>query len=327
MLNQHRQLIAFLLVSVFFGGTFVAAKVGQAYVPPLLLVAFRFDIAALLLLGYVLLTTPQAEWLPRTRGDLAGILAAGVFAIGLANGLLFVGQGSVTSGVGAILFALVPIFTPLFASGLLGDEQLSTAGVVGTLVGLVGVGLVIDIRPATVLETFDGGAVIVLAGAVSLALGTVLIRRADTTLSSTVRTAWALPVSAVLLHALSIGAGESVAAVEWTLGAVVALAYLSIFAGAVAYICYFGLVDAVGATQSSLVFYASPVVATLGGWLLLGESLSATTITGFGVVVIGFVILGHESLTPAVRRTTRRALRRVVDKSNGRRQWAETRSN
>jgi len=327
MLTQHRKLIAFILVSVFFGGTFVAAKAGQAYVPPLLLVALRFDIAAVVLLGYVVLTTPREEWLPRTRGDLAGILAAGVFAIGLANGLLFVGQGSVTSGVGAILFALVPIFAPLFASGLLSDEHLSTAGVIGTLVGLVGVGLVIDMRPATILETFDGGAAIVLAGAVSLALGTVLIRRVETTLSSTVRTAWALPVSAVLLHALSIGAGESVATVDWTLGAVVALGYLSIFAGAVAYICYFGLVDAVGATQSSLVFYASPVVATLGGWLLLGESLSTTTITGFGVVLVGFVILGHESLMPVVRRTARKAHQRVLGESSGRRQWAETRSN
>jgi len=294
-------------VSVFFGGTFVAAKAGQAYVPPLLLVAVRFDIAAVILMSYVALTRSRAELLPKTPGDIAAILAAGVLAIGLANGLLFVGQGSLTSGVGAILFALVPIFAPLFAGALLADERLTAAGAVGTLVGLVGVGMVVDITPATVIETFSGGAVIVLAGAVSLAIGTVLIRRADSSLSSTVRTAWALPVSAVMLHALSIGAGESTAAAEWTLGAVVAVGYLGVFAGAVAYILYFGLLDEVGATQSSLVFYASPIVATLGGWLLLGEALSATTVAGFGVVLVGFGIIGHESLTPVVRRAIGRA--------------------
>lgn len=294
-------------MSVFFGGTFVAAKAGQAYVPPLLLVAVRFDIAAVILMSYVALTRSRAELLPKTPGDIAAILAAGVLAIGLANGLLFVGQGSLTSGVGAILFALVPIFAPLFAGALLADERLTAAGAVGTLVGLVGVGMVVDITPATVIETFSGGAVIVLAGAVSLAIGTVLIRRADSSLSSTVRTAWALPVSAVMLHALSIGAGESTAAAEWTLGAVVAVGYLGVFAGAVAYILYFGLLDEVGATQSSLVFYASPIVATLGGWLLLGEALSATTVAGFGVVLVGFGIIGHESLTPVVRRAIGRA--------------------
>jgi len=301
-------------VSVFFGGTFVAAKAGQAYVPPLLLVAVRFDIAAVLLLGYVALTRSRAELLPKTPGDVAAILAAGVLAIGLANGLLFVGQGSLTSGVGAILFALVPIFAPLFAGALLADERLTAAGAVGTLVGLVGVGMVVDITPATVVETFSGGAVIVLAGAVSLAIGTVLIRRADSSLSSTVRTAWALPVSALMLHALSIGAGESTGAAEWTLGAAVAVGYLGVFAGAVAYILYFGLLEEVGATQSSLVFYASPIVATLGGWLLLGEALSATTVAGFGVVLVGFGIIGHESLAPVVRRAIGRA---------GLQQWPE----
>jgi len=214
----------------------------------------------------------------------------------------------VSSGVAAIVFALVPILAPLFAGGLLADERLSAAGAVGTLVGLVGVGLVIDISPSTVAETMDGGAAIVFGGAVSLALGTVLIRRADSGLSSTVRTAWALPISALLLHGLSLRAGESVAAVDWTLGAVVSLGYLSVLAGAVAYIYYFGLVDEVGATRSSLVFYVSPVVATLGGWLLLGESVSATTITGFGVVVVGFAILGHETLAPMVRRAVSRSI-------------------
>ena len=316
--SLNRTLLRFLLVSVFFGGTFVAAKAGQAYVPPLLLVAVRFDIAAVLLAGYVALTRSRAELLPKTPGDIAAILAAGVLAIGLANGLLFVGQGSLTSGVGAILFALVPIFAPLFAGALLADERLTAAGAVGTLVGLVGVGMVVDITPATVVETVSGGALIVLAGAVSLALGTVLIRRVDSSLSSTVRTAWALPVSAVMLHALSIGVGESAAAAEWTLGAAVAVGYLGVFAGAVAYILYFGLIEEVGATRSSLVFYASPIVATLGGWLLLGEALSATTVAGFGVVLVGFGIIGHASLAPVVRRAIGRA---------GLQQWPDTPGN
>jgi drug/metabolite transporter (DMT)-like permease len=318
-LNQYRTLLVFLLVSVVFGGTFVAAKAGQAYVPPLLLVALRFDIAAVVLLGYVLLTRSRSEWLPKTRGDIVGIIAAGFFAIGLSNGLLFVGQASVSSGVGAILFALVPIFSPLFAGILLSDEQLSTAGAVGTLVGLVGVGMVIDITPATVVETFNGGAMLILAGAMSLGLGTVLVRRSNPSLSSTVRTAWALPISALLIHALSAGVGESPAAIEWTLGAVIAVGYLSICAGVIAYIAYFGLIDEIGATQSSLVFYVSPVFATLGGWLLLGEALSATTITGFGVIVVGFAIIGHKSLTPVVRR--------AIAQSTGRWQHIESRSN
>ena len=320
-LRPPRTLGRFLLVSVLFGGTFVAAKAALASVPPLLLVALRFDIAALVLAGYVVATVDRSAWLPQTRGDVGAILAAGVLAIGLANGLLFVGQTAVPSSVAAILFALVPIFSPLFAGILLSDERLSAAGAVGTLVGLLGVGLVIDLSPATLLATLSGGATIVLLGAGSLALGTVLIRRSHSTLSSTVRTAWALPVSALVLHGLSVVSGESAAAAAWTTTALVSLGYLGVFAGAVAYIAYFGLLDSVGATRSSLVFYVSPAVATLGGWLLLGESLSATTIAGFGVILVGFAILGYESLAPPLRRVAVRGRRGIARWRHGLRRW------
>jgi len=125
-------------------------------------------------------------------------------------------------------------------------------------------------------------------------------------LSSTARTAWALPVSAALLHALSVGTGEFVAAATWTASALASVVYLGVFAGALAYILHFNLLDAVGATRSSLVFYVSPVVATLGGWLLLGESLSAMTVAGFGVIVVGFGIIGSDALAPVAGRNRHR---------------------
>lgn len=301
-MSRTRPIVFFALASVLFGGTFVAAKAGQVYIPPLLFVALRFDIAAVVLLGYAVLTTPRADLLPRTRGDVTGILAAGVLAIGLTNGLLFVGQGYVTSAVGAIVFSLVPIFSPLLAAVLLSDEHLSATAGAGTVVGLVGVALVIGIEPGNLHQVLDGGTIIVLGGAISAALGAVLIRRAETTTSSTVRTAWALPISALMLHASSIGAGESVSAIEWTPTAVIALVYVSVFAGAIAYIAYFELLEEVGAIRSSLTFYVSPVVATLGGWLFLSEPLSGMAIVGFATIVVGFAIVGQDTLVPLVAR-------------------------
>ncbi|WP_224449767.1 DMT family transporter [Haloprofundus salilacus] len=291
---EKRALAFFALASVFFGGVFVAAKAGQAYFPPLLFVALRFDVAAAVLLGYAAVTTAREDLLPRTRGDVAGILATGVLAIGLANGLLFVGQQYVSSAVGSIIFSLSPIFTPLLAAFLLSDERLSRRGTVGVLVGLLGVAFVVGVNPENLLGGGVVGKAIILGSAASAALGSVLIHRADGTLSSTVRTAWALPVSALMVHGMSLGAGESLSAVSWTPAAFAALVYVSVFAGAVAYIAYFGLLDQVGAIRASLVFYVSPVVATLGGWALLGESISLSTVAGFGVIFAGFAILGSE---------------------------------
>ncbi|MFB6178449.1 MAG: DMT family transporter [Halorientalis sp.] len=299
-MTSRRTLASFLLASLFFGGTYVAVKAGGAYFPPLLFVAFRYDIAAVLLLGVVALTRSGEDLYPTSRRDVAGVLATAVFAIGLANALLFLGQQSTTSAVGSIIFGLAPILTPVFAALLLADEGLSRHGAVGTALGLVGVALVVDPDPAMLAGGANLGLVLLLGGAVSSALGVVLIRRADGSLGSVVQTAWALPVSALMLHVASSVAGESVGAVVWSPTALLTLSYLSVFAGALAYVAYFGLVSEVGATRSSLVFYASPVVATLGGWALLGESISATTVAGFGVIVVGFAVIGAETLAAAV---------------------------
>lgn len=302
MTGTRRRLVLFVLASVLFGGTFVAAKAGLDYFPPLLFVAFRFDIAAIVLIAYAALTTPRDELVPRTASDFVGILATGVFVIGLANAFLFVGQQHVSSGVGSIIFSLNPILTPVFAGALLADERLSRRGAVGMLVGLLGVALVVQPDPATLLGGTAIGKGIVFLGAVSGAFGSVLVRWADTSLSSTARTAWALPVSAALTHALSGLSGESLAAATWTPTALVALGYVGVFAGAVAYIAYFGLLDEVGAIQGNLVFYVVPIVATLGGSVLLGESISALTLVGFATIFAGFAVLGGDSIADELQR-------------------------
>lgn len=291
----RRTIALFAAASLLFGGTFVAAKAGLAYFPPLLFVAFRFDVAAIALAAFALVTIPRSDLVPRTRGDLLGIVATGGLVIGLANALLFVGQQYATSAVGAIVFGLNPILTPVFAALLLSDERLSARGAAGMALGLVGVALVVNPDPATILAG-GLGKLLILLGAASGALGTVLVRRADATLSSTARTAWGLPLAAALTHGMSLAAGESAAAVVWSSEALIALGYVGIFAGAVAYIAYFGLIDATGAIKANLVFYVVPAVATLGGWVLLGETISTLTVAGFLTIFGGFALIGSESI-------------------------------
>lgn len=292
---SRRALALAAVASVLLGGTFVGAKAGLAYLPPLLFVALRFDIAAVVLLGYVLVTRSRGELLPQTRGDVLGILSTGLFALGLSNVFIFVGQQSATSAVAAIIFSLNPILTPVFAALLLSDEQLSARGGLGMIIGLLGVALVVSPDPAMLLSG-GIGKLVLFAGAISAALGSVLIRWSGGGLSSTVRTTWALPVAAALCHALSVGTGESAATAVWSPMAIAALLYVGIFAGALAYIAYFGLLDATGAIQANLVFYVVPVVSTLGGWALLGETITSTAVVGFLTIFTGFAVLGSESV-------------------------------
>jgi len=295
-LVSRRTLLLGALVSLLFGGTFVAAKAGLDHLPPLLFVALRYDIAAVVLVAYAVVTRSKSELLPRTRGDVAAILSTGLVVLGLTNALLFVGQVDATSAVGAILFSLNPILTPVFAALLLADERLSARGATGLVVGLLGVALVVNPDPA-MLTSGGTGKLLLFGGAVTGALGSVLVRWSDSGLDSTSRTAWGLPVGAVFCHVLSVGAGESVATVQWGVPALLALGYVGIFAGAIAYVAYFELLDTAGATHANLVFYVVPVVSTLGGWALLGERISELALVGFLTIFAGFAILGSESVS------------------------------
>lgn len=286
----------FVLSAVFFGGTFVAAKGGLEYFPPLLFVAIRFDIAAVVLLLVVLATHSWEELRPKTAGDIVGIVATGGLVIGLANALLFVGQQYATSAVGAIIFSLVPIFTPVFAAVLLSNERLSMRGIGGTLLGLLGVILVVSPNPTMLVDGDAIGRLILFGGAGSAALGAVLIRWAEPTISSTARITWGLPLAAGLSHGLAAAAGESYSSISWTPEALLALAYVSLVAGILAYLAYFALIDAAGAIKANFVFYAIPVVSTIGGIALLGETLSETALVGFMTIFIGFIIIGSESM-------------------------------
>ena len=300
MTGAGRTVGLFVVAAVLFGGTFVAAKAGLAYLPPLLFVAIRFDIGALVLVGYAVLAMSREQLRPRTVDDVIGIAATGLLVIGLTNALLFVGQQYTTSGVAAIIFSLNPILTPVFAALLLSNERLTVRGGVGMGLGVVGVALVAS--PGGGGLTSGGpGVLILFGGAVASALGAVVIRRADAQLSSTARTVWGVPIAAAFTHLLSYAAGESPSAVSITPTAVLALAYVGVFSGAIAYLAYFALIDTTGATQANLVFYVIPVVSAVGGWLLLGESISAAAVAGFAVVVTGFLLIGSPAIARAVR--------------------------
>ncbi|MDG5761034.1 DMT family transporter [Natronococcus sp. A-GB1] len=305
-----RTIVLFALASLFFGGTFVAAKAGLEYFPPLLFVALRFDIAALIMVAYAVVRFSREDLTPTTAGDIIGILATGGLVIGLANSLLFVGQQYATSAVGAIVFSLNPILTPVFAAALLSTERLSGRGAIGMGLGLVGVALVVSPDPAMLVGGDALGRAILFAGAASAALGAVLIRRVDATLSSSVRIAWGLPLAAALSHALSLAAGESASSITWSASAIAALAYVSVFAGVLAYLAYFALLDETGAIEANLVFYVVPVVSTLGGWAILGERIAPLAVVGFLTIFAGFAVLGSESVDVRSRLFARLPLER-----------------
>lgn len=137
----------------------------------------------------------------------------------------------------------------------------------------------------------------VLLAATCVALGSVLMQRIESDISTEGTVAWSCVFGALFLHLLSFGLPtESFAQTELTVGAVIAVVYLSIFASALGYFIYFDLLGRVGAIEINLVSYATPLVATLFGWLLLNETITVQTVVGFLVIAFGFALLKRDAL-------------------------------
>lgn len=283
----------FLLMASIFGTAFVAIKVGLAYFPPVLFAALRYDVAALLVLGSVAIASDY--WRPRNPADWMVVLAGGALTIGSYNAFLFLGERTVTSGVAAILVSLSPLLTTVLSRGLLPDERLAPTGLVGLLVGLVGVGLVVRPSPGGADPVGSG---LVLVAATAVALGTVLIQRAGGSLPHRSRLGWSCLLGAGFLHASNalLFPEASFESIQWTTEAVIALGYLAVIASGIGYLLYFVLLERLGSIELSLVTYVVPVVTTLVGWFVLGETLDPVTGIGFLAIFGGFLLIKREAV-------------------------------
>jgi drug/metabolite transporter (DMT)-like permease len=281
-------------LSLLWGVSFPAISIGLGYLPPLLFAAFRYDVAAILLLGYVGVTTDDRGWVPTGRNNVAAIAAGGVFLVA-GNGLLFVGQRTVPSGIAAILQALVPIVTALWALVLL-DERLSAAGTLGVIVGFVGIGLIVRPDPGNLSGGDTVGRLLVVGQVVSVSLGGVLIQRVRPTMERVAMTGWAMLVGGVVLHALSVAGGEPIPTAPVDPVAIGTVVYLGVFSTAIAFVIYFTVLSERGAFEVSLVTYLVPIVATVAGVFLLGESIDPLSVLGFAIVFAGFALLKRHAI-------------------------------
>ncbi|WP_353634312.1 DMT family transporter [Halobacterium sp. NMX12-1] len=305
-MNAGRYLHAglFVLLAVLWGFSFVAIKTGLGALPPVFFAALRFDVAVPLLLAYI--AWHYDTWVPQSRADYAGIAVGALALIAGNNGFLFLGQQSITPAAASVMYGLNPLLAPAFAFVLL-DQRLDAVSLGGIAVGLVGVAIIVQPSPETLTSGSTVGQLLVLAAAASVALGSVLLRRVDATLDSIPLTAWAMALGAAILHAVSVGLGESAAGTVVTTPVVYAVLVLGVLSTAVAYPIFFVLIRRIGPVRTNLVAYAVPIFAAITSWILFGTGVTPSTAVGFLVVVTGVAVLERQ----VVREELGRAYQRV----------------
>jgi probable blue pigment (indigoidine) exporter len=228
---------------------------------------------------------PEGIWWSRS-------LILGALNFSFFWAMLFVSAYRLPGGVAATVGAIQPLIV-IGLSRLFLAAPVRPLAIVAGLLGILGVALLVLAPGAAALDAV--GVAAGLAGAVSMAFGTVLTRKWRPPVSNLTFTAWQLTAGGILLLPVAYFLEPALPAP--TAANILGMAYLGIIGAALTYFLWFRGLARIEPSAAASLGFLSPVVATLLGWLALGQSLTPAQIVGF-VAVLFSIWLSQRSQLP-----------------------------
>lgn len=285
VLKEKQVWLAFLLLSMAWGTSYMFIKIAVQTVQPVTLVALRLLIACLGLFAVLLLRRIR---LPREWRIWRHLLVIGVVNVAIPFILIVwaeSGASGLDSGVTSIVNSTVPLFSIVIAGFLWRMERVTAAALLGLLVGFSGVVLLLS------RGLGSGGAgwlpyLAVLGAAFCYAVGSAYARRYLQGIPAVALALGQLAVAALvaLVAALLL---ESWSAQAFPLPTVLALVWLGLVGSCLAYILYFFVLQRWGATRTTLVTYLVPAVGLTAGILFLNEPVDWRVLAGGALILSG----------------------------------------
>ena len=302
--NTQSPLVSLVLIAPFFlwGTAMVAMKGVIPNTTPLFMAGVRLVPAGILLLvAAALMRRPQPKsWMAWLWISLFALVDGALFQGFLAEGLV-----RTSAGLGSVMIDSQPLAVALL-SGLLFGEIIGLWGGIGLCIGVVGISLIglpnewiVSLwhgNSATVefswQQLFQHGEWLMLLAALSMAVGTVMIRFVCRYADPVVATGWHMILGGLPLFALS-GVLESEQWVNIDLYGWMALAYSTIFGSALAYGLFFYFASRGNLTSLSSLTFLTPVFALLFGNLLLSEVLTPVQWFGVSLTLVSIYLINQ----------------------------------
>jgi drug/metabolite transporter (DMT)-like permease len=289
--SRWKIVVAFALVYVFWGSTYLGIGIAVENIPPAFMCAARFSIAGIVMLAYCAITGRRILF---SAQRLAQLAAVGILLLMGGNLTLAYAERIVPTGLAALLIAVSPIWFMVLDSLLLGDHRISRRGQVGLAIGIAGVVVLIwpDLRHSNSLGHRELWWCLALQlGSFSWAFGSVLSKKWQTVAAD--------PFSAIAWQVVFAGIGnlifallvEKPANVTWTFRGVAAILYLVVCGSWIGYTAYIWLLQHVPTSKVSTYAYVNPVVAVFLGWLVLHERIDRYIVMGSAIIIASVVLV------------------------------------
>lgn len=279
-------LIQLLTLAALWGGSYLFVRIAAPELGAVPLAFLRVFLAALGLLTLVLM----ARNLPDFRQRWLQFLLLGLLNNAIPMTLIASAVIHLNASLGAILNATTPLFTAVVAALWL-RERFSWKKGLGVMLGIVGVGVLTGFSPVPVDSRTLLAVLEALLAAASYGFAAVYARTAFKGVQTLHVVVGQLCGSSFLLLPFALGTWPKVEISAVLVGAVLGLALLST---SIAYLLYFRLIAAAGATVAASVTFLIPFFSILFGVVFLAEPLSVGMLWGLGIILASvWLVLNH----------------------------------
>ena len=287
--SQWSLILAFGLVYLFWGSTYLAIDIAVQTIPPALMCGVRFSIAGVVMLAVCAATGRKILYSPR---QIALAAVVGLLLLIGGNLTLSYAEQAVSSGLAALIVAVIPLWFLVLDSLLLGDHHISGRGKAGLALGIVGLFVLFwpELQTGKLGHREFWASISLLGGAFSWALGSELAKRWQSGMDVFSNTAWQVTAAGAgnLLFALFNG---DLTHVTWTPRGIGAIVYLIVCGSWIGYTAYIWLLEHAPTSKVSTYAYVNPVVAVFLGWLILHERVDRFILAGSAIVVLSVILV------------------------------------
>ena len=292
---------AFVGLGLVWGLNFIFVKWAVHSISPGQIVLLRVVFGFIPLFTFALATGALRwrDWHHAQHFGVMAVLATAFYYFAFAKGTALL-----LSSVAGMLSGAIPLFTFVAALTFFRQEAINARSVGGTLLGFLGVLLIA--RPWT--HSIEGvnvaGVLWMVAGSFSAGCSFVYARRFISPLGLSALAVTTYQIGGALLILLAVTGLHGIGAVfddtrAW-LGLVLGL---GLCGTGLAYICYYLIVDRLGAIVASGVTYIPPVVALIAGAALAGEPVHGIDVAAMAAILVGVGVLqSGRSTAKAARR-------------------------
>ena len=277
--------LVWIILCLIWGSTWIFIKIGLADLPPITFSAARFSLAVIILAPLIRLLGFR---MPSTAAEWKLIALTGFLQFSLNYSAVFWSEQYISSGLAAVLQAMITVFGLLLAWIFLPNERITKRKIAGVAVGVIGVAIIFldQLRVENWMAFL--GCVAIVAGAYAAAQASILVKAKGSGLhpASLVFSQMLCGLPAIIIYAL-ITEGNPLNH-HWSWTAIGCVLYLTVAGTIAAFWLYYWLLGRIESTKAMMISLVTPLLAVVLGAVILDETLPPQTFLG-GVLIIASI--------------------------------------